>query len=380
MYLSASLLRFVESNSVCLKCVSNVVSAHRNVCLRRNSDGGRRLSYIISVSVYEDSVINYKGTRRKDREEGIWCTHAGTGDTNFCRTNSHTALNARCLVNQKQINYLSWHPHTCLLKHAFHTSCIRFNDEEDIYAFKDLRKTLDPHQAASESEEIMKEQATELSDGAEAVKDIKSNSGKKTTKKVSKRKVSVDDSKDIPKVDLHKKVLKDSKVCDRDLDDGNTTLGEELNKNKDKHERRIKATARKNEHDNVISGEGDIKETNEKVVAQRDAGEGSGTGFDGTNGIEKFLKDSGMQTTQGHTCYVSACPKLGKMLMKKQQKPEGERLFINTTSGHFLCEHCKRSGSWTNLRDNITALKAVKRKKEYVCFEDVRVEIGRAHV
>lgn len=349
-----------------------MLSAHRNVCQRRNNEIERRLTYI-SGSVYEAHVINYKGTRRKDREEGIWCTGAGTGDTNFCRrTNSHTALNASCLLNQKQINCLSWHPHNCQLKHAIHTSCARFNDEEDeeIYAFKNLHKTVDPHQASSDSEEIMKEQATELSDRAEAVKNINSNSGKKTLKKGPKRKVSVDNSKDTPKADSHEKILKDSKICDIDLDDDNATLEEGL-KNKDKHERKIKATTQKNEHVNATSGEGDIKETKETVVAQKDAVEGSVKGkaavreftvFDGTNGIEKFLKASGMQITQGHTCYVSVCPKLGKVLMKKQQKPEGERLFINTTSGHFLCEHCKKSGSWTHLMDNITALRAVKRK------------------
>ena len=69
MYLSVSLLRLVESNSVCLKCVSNVLSAHRNVCLRRNNKSERRLTYI-SASVYEDHVINYKGSRRKHHEEG----------------------------------------------------------------------------------------------------------------------------------------------------------------------------------------------------------------------------------------------------------------------------------------------------------------------
>ena len=274
---------------------------------------------------------------------GILCTGAGTGDTNFCRTNSHTALNASCLVNKKQINCLSWHRHNCLSKCAIHTSCARFNDGEDeeIYAFKDLHKTIDPHQAPSE--EIMKEQATELSDRAEAVKDINSKSGKKTPKKVTKRKVSVDNSKDTPKADFHENIVKDSKICDIDLDDDNATLEEGL-KNKDKHERKIKATTQKNEHDNATSGEGDIKETKETVVVQKDAVEGSVKGktavrefnlFDGTNGIEKFLKASGMQITQGHTCYVSVCPKLGKVLMKKQQKPEGERLFINTTSGKF---------------------------------------------
>ena len=53
--------------------------------------------------------------------------------------------------------------------------------------------------------------------------------------------------------------------------------------------------------------------------------------------IKTFLKDHNMETVQGHTCYVTSCPKLGKLAMKKKVKSEGERLFINSTSGKFLC-------------------------------------------
>ena len=53
--------------------------------------------------------------------------------------------------------------------------------------------------------------------------------------------------------------------------------------------------------------------------------------------IKTFLKDHDMETVQGHTCYVTSCPKLGKLAMKKKVKSEGERLFINSTSGKFLC-------------------------------------------
>ena len=53
--------------------------------------------------------------------------------------------------------------------------------------------------------------------------------------------------------------------------------------------------------------------------------------------IKTFLKDHNMETVQGHTCYVTSCPKLGKLAMKKKVKSEGERLFINSTSGKFIC-------------------------------------------
>ena len=55
--------------------------------------------------------------------------------------------------------------------------------------------------------------------------------------------------------------------------------------------------------------------------------------FGGVGEIKDFLKGHSMETVQGHTCYVTSCPKLGKMVMKKKHKSEGERLFINITSG-----------------------------------------------
>ena len=32
-------------------------------------------------------------------------------------------------------------------------------------------------------------------------------------------------------------------------------------------------------------------------------------------------------------------------------------------TGHFMCEHCKKSGSWLHLKDNITALNTIRKNK-----------------
>ena len=58
--------------------------------------------------------------------------------------------------------------------------------------------------------------------------------------------------------------------------------------------------------------------------------------YDNEKQIKEFLTENDIVLKQGHTCFTTSCPKLGKILMNRLEKKEGERLFINSTSGEII--------------------------------------------
>ncbi|XP_071092868.1 twinkle mtDNA helicase-like [Haliotis cracherodii] len=86
-----------------------------------------------------------------------------------------------------------------------------------------------------------------------------------------------------------------------------------------------------------------------------------------TSEIQKFLAESDMKFEQGFTCFITTCPKLNK----KKGSCATDKLYINMTTGHFLCGACGKLGGWHELKDNISLTASLKKKKIYECFKDV---------
>ncbi|XP_012943645.2 twinkle protein, mitochondrial [Aplysia californica] len=74
-----------------------------------------------------------------------------------------------------------------------------------------------------------------------------------------------------------------------------------------------------------------------------------------------------MRLEHGFTTIISQCPKI----TRSTQGSSHGKLFINTTSGHFVCEHCNKQGAWTDLVDNLLLLKTQRRKSTFTCFKDL---------
>ncbi|XP_035828351.1 uncharacterized protein LOC118478586, partial [Aplysia californica] len=83
--------------------------------------------------------------------------------------------------------------------------------------------------------------------------------------------------------------------------------------------------------------------------------------------IQQFLVDMKMRLEHGYTTIISQCPKI----TRSTQGSSHGKLFINTTSGHFVCEHCNKQGAWTDLVDNLLLLKTQRRKSTFTCFKDL---------
>ncbi len=69
-----------------------------------------------------------------------------------------------------------------------------------------------------------------------------------------------------------------------------------------------------------------------------------------------------MPVEQGHTCYISTCPRHKRRL----KLGDTGTLYINMTTGYFVCKACRKSGSWNTLQDNIAfILEGIQKKRRY---------------
>ncbi|XP_064625102.1 twinkle mtDNA helicase-like [Lineus longissimus] len=87
-----------------------------------------------------------------------------------------------------------------------------------------------------------------------------------------------------------------------------------------------------------------------------------------TADIVSFLKRQGVKYIDGHTCFSMTCPRF------KNLKADADRLFVNKTTGHFVCRSCKKSGKWSQLRDNIAVIvkeRTDKKKRPQACFKEL---------
>ncbi|GFO43144.1 twinkle protein, mitochondrial [Plakobranchus ocellatus] len=85
--------------------------------------------------------------------------------------------------------------------------------------------------------------------------------------------------------------------------------------------------------------------------------------------IQQVLIDLKMRLEHGYTCIITQCPKLNRAGTGSTNK--SELLYINSTSGHFACQHCNKQGKWLDLKDNLLLLTAQKRRSAFQCFKDL---------
>ncbi|KAL8599976.1 hypothetical protein ACOMHN_038975 [Nucella lapillus] len=89
--------------------------------------------------------------------------------------------------------------------------------------------------------------------------------------------------------------------------------------------------------------------------------------------MKRVLAQQDMRLDQGFTCFVTRCPRLGNGSRKAKATADSDHLYINMTTGHFLCQHCSKRGGWHDLQDNIASLSSLpqRRRKEFECFNDL---------
>lgn len=67
-----------------------------------------------------------------------------------------------------------------------------------------------------------------------------------------------------------------------------------------------------------------------------------------TSSIRKILKSSNINFEEGHTCFTTQCP-----ICKLNAKSTLSTLYVNKTTGVFMCPKCKHSGDWDFLESYI---------------------------
>ncbi|KAI8740023.1 twinkle protein, mitochondrial [Biomphalaria glabrata] len=83
--------------------------------------------------------------------------------------------------------------------------------------------------------------------------------------------------------------------------------------------------------------------------------------------IQQVLIDMKMPLEIGNAMIITQCPKI----FRTAQAGNHNKVYINSISGHFVCEHCNKQGSWSDLQDNLTMIKTQKRKSTFECFKDL---------
>ncbi|XP_060557003.1 twinkle mtDNA helicase-like [Ruditapes philippinarum] len=129
-----------------------------------------------------------------------------------------------------------------------------------------------------------------------------------------------------------------------------------------------------NEEVNLSEATGDahkqVEKMDKKIADIDSAGDENGNNKSDIDIIKQFLTDNELGHVTGYTGYLTVCPKLGKLAMKRRRKEDS--LYINATSGYFYCHHCGTSGSWSQLQDNVKYIKSRKKPlKQIECFKDI---------
>ncbi|XP_064612722.1 twinkle mtDNA helicase-like [Liolophura sinensis] len=84
--------------------------------------------------------------------------------------------------------------------------------------------------------------------------------------------------------------------------------------------------------------------------------------------IKKYLTAQSLKFENGHTCFITSCPRLNK---RKTKLDETEKIYINMTTGSFVCHACRKVGAWSQFQDNVSLLKGTRRKKDQDCFPEM---------
>ena len=324
----------VASISYCVKC-ANSLSRHRNVrayCYRRS-----REKYISTSRDFSEPVI-FKTLKVIGR---VARNHRDGSEYGICLS----VLLGRCIrdsvirnqnipVNRTCFNYTLLNPANSLIRNQatsvaklcqFHTSASRFTDKGDgeisvdgekqnqEISEKELSEAHESSTQKNESEEKLEN--TQLGEINE-VGSSENTYGKGEEK--GNDESFIEESSEIRTAEISQ--IKGDKIPPKKPNKlSSQTDVDNVRSEKGKDDKA----------DNLSNSQKTGDQQIMKEVAAQYCGE--------IDEIKTFLKDHNMETVQGHTCYVTSCPKLGKLAMKKKVKSEGERLFINSTSGKFIC-------------------------------------------
>ncbi|XP_046410107.1 mitochondrial DNA helicase isoform X1 [Neodiprion virginianus] len=81
--------------------------------------------------------------------------------------------------------------------------------------------------------------------------------------------------------------------------------------------------------------------------------------------IKKVIKTAALNYVDGHACITMDCPICAGAKRKDQPK-----VFINKTTGFFLCDNCRHSGPWSIIEKFLTPRKSGKIVKELAAFKE----------
>ena len=317
----------VASIRFCVKC-ANSLSRHRNVrayCYRRSRDKYISTSKDFSEPISFETLKVLGRVARSHREGSEYgiCLSVLLGR---CIRDS-VIRNQNIPVNRTGFNYTLLNPADSLIRNQatsvsklcqFHTSASLFTDKADGEISVDGEKSKQESSVKELSE--AHESLTEKNESEEKLEDtllgeINEVGSPENTYGKGEEKGNdesfIEESSEIGTPEISQ--IKGDKIQLKKPNKLSSKTDVRPEKEKD------------DKTDNLSKSEKTGDQQIMKEVAAQYCGE--------TGEIKTFLKDHNMETVQGHTCYVTSCPKLGKLAMKKKIKSEGERLFINSTSG-----------------------------------------------
>ncbi|KAJ8964650.1 hypothetical protein NQ317_012320 [Molorchus minor] len=79
-----------------------------------------------------------------------------------------------------------------------------------------------------------------------------------------------------------------------------------------------------------------------------------------TASIKKVLKANSITYDEGFTCFIAHCPLCGK------NSKSVAKIYINKTTGMFICSSCKKTGQWNDFLTLISVKKSKKKVKDKV--------------
>ena len=283
-------LRLIGTSSICQKC-AKLLNTHRTVHVRlknnhtaRNSEHSGAGNTRETVSELLEIPCNFVNHLLKydPRSDVSWKLSKWPRNVTSPRKYGTTAaFNCRNYRYVEKSNFPNRHLQLGLNKCAFHTSSVHFDEETG-------KKTPGLNETNGSTQKL--------------VSNEKANHSHNDHIQETGAEIDSQSDADIESVDV--------------LNQANKVA-------------QAKATANKAEHSNKTEEVAIVKSSDKGALS------GEPAHFDSDKQIKEFLKEKEMVMTQGHTCFITSCPKLGKVLMKKQQKIEGERLFINSTSGEL---------------------------------------------
>ena len=323
----------VASISYCVKC-ANSLSCHRNVrayCYRRSLEKyiSTCKDFLEPISFETLKVLGRVARSHREGSEYGICLSVLLGRC----VRDRSIRNRNIPVNRTGFNYTLLNPADSLIRNQatsvaklcqFHTSASLFTDEVDGEISVDGEK---PKQEIAERElSEAHESLTQKNESEEKLEDTlfgEINEVGSSENTYGKREEKANDESFIEEISE----IRTAEISQIKGDKIPPKKPNKLSSQTDVDNVRSEK-GKDDKTDNLSNSQKTGDQQIMKEVAAQYCGE--------IGEIKKFLKDHNMETVQGHTCFVTSCPKLGKLAMKKKVKSEGERLFINSTSGKFI--------------------------------------------